>query len=88
MIFKDIRENAEAAVSASSKTALALAKFMKDFDRRLSIIEERLKALEDAVNDGEIKSLREEKDYIDGMFNMLNYGIDTAKKAKGRELNE
>ena len=81
MIFKEVRENAEAAVSASSKTALALSRFMKDLDRRLGIIEERLKAIEDAFNDGEIKTLRDEKDYIDGMFNMLNYNVGTAKKA-------
>lgn len=88
MIFREIRENAEAAVSAASKTALALSKFKKELDERLSSIEGRLKALEDSVNDGEIKTLREEKDYIDGMFNMLNFNVDTAKKAKGRELNE
>lgn len=88
MIFREIRENAEAAVSAASKTALALVRFRKEFDERLGNIETRLKAIEDSMNDGEIKTLRDEKDYIDGMFNMLNFNVDTAKRAKGRELNE
>ena len=83
-IFREIRENSEAAVSAASKTALALSRLSK----RLDVIEERLKALEDAINDSESQKLKAEKDYIDGMFNMLNYDISTAVKAKGRELNE
>lgn len=83
-LFREIRENAEAAVSASSKTALALARL----SRRLDVIEERLKALEDAVNDEQSQKLKAEKDYIDGMYNILNYDISMARKAKGRELNE
>ena len=88
MIFREIRENAEAAVSAASKTALALVRFKKEVGDRLVDIETRLKAIEDSMNDGEIKTLRDEKDYIEGMFNMLNFNVDVAKKAKGRELNE
>ena len=83
-IFREIRENSAAAVAAASKTALALSRLSK----RLDVIEERLKALEDAINDSESQKLKAEKDYIDGMFNMLNYDISTAVKAKGRELNE
>lgn len=88
MIFREVRENAEAAVSASSKTALALSRFMKDVTQRLNGIEERLKAIEDAVNDGDVKTLREQKDFIEGMFNILNYDPTVARRGKGRELNE
>jgi len=74
-------QSAEAAITAASRAANGLAKLKK----RLDIVEEHLKALEDAVNDEESQKLRAEKDYIDGMYNMLNYNIDTARKAKGRE---
>ena len=65
-----------------------MARFKKEVGDRLVDIEMRLKAIEDSMNDGEIKTLRDEKDYIEGMFNMLNFNVDVAKKAKGRELNE
>ena len=77
-------DQSEAALTAASRVTARLSNLSK----RLDVIEERLKALEDAINDGEIKTLRDEKDYIDGMFNMLNFNVDVAKKAKGRELNE
>lgn len=76
--------SAEAAVSAISRIAPAIGKLNK----RLDVIEERLHALEDAINDGESQKLRAEKDYIDGMYNMLNYNISMAKKPKGGNVNE
>ena len=82
--LEDIRGTANAAANAASRTALALTKL----SRRLDVIEERLKALEDAINDGESQKLKEEKDYIDGMYNLLNYNVGMARKPKGRELNE
>ena len=74
-------QSAEAAITAASRVANGLANLKK----RLDVVEEHLKALEDAINDGEVQKLKAEKDYIDGMYNMLNYNIDTARKAKGRE---
>lgn len=74
-------QSAEAAITAASRAANSLSKLKK----RLDVVEERLKAIEDAINDEESQKLRAEKDYIDGMYNMLNYNIDTARKAKGRE---
>ena len=81
---KEALGTAEAALGASSRIAATLSKLNK----RLDSLEERLKAIEDSVTSGEVKTLIEEKEYIDGMFNMLTYDIDKAKKAKGRELNE
>ena len=83
-LFREMREDASAAVSAASKAALAVAKV----SRRLDVIEERLKALEDAVNEEQSQKLRKEKEFIDGMYGILNYDVGAAKRAKGRELNE
>lgn len=82
--FREVRENAEAAVAAASRAALAVSRINK----RLDDFEARLSAIETALNDNQSQKLRAEKDYIEGMFNMLNYNVDVAKKAKGRELNE
>ncbi len=82
--FREVRENAEAAVAAASRTTLAVSRINK----RMDDFEARLSAIETALNDNQSQKLRAEKDYIDGMFNMLNYSVDVAKKAKGRELNE
>ncbi len=84
MIFREIRETAEAAITASARTATAVSKMNK----RIDVIEERLKALEDAINDPENQKLRAEKDYIDGMFNLLNYDVSMARKPKERDRNE
>ena len=83
-LFREMREDASAAVSAASKAALAVSKV----SRRLDVIEERLKALEDAVNEEQSQKLRKEKEFIDGMYGILNYDVGAAKRAKGRELNE
>lgn len=77
-------ESAEAALKAVARATRLLV----DLTKRLDVIEERLKALEDAINDGESMKLKAEKDYIDGMYNMLNYDISMAKKPKGGILNE
>lgn len=82
--FREVRENAETAVAAASRAALAVSRINK----RLDDFEARLSAIETALNDNQSQKLRAEKDYIEGMYNMLNYNVDVAKKAKGRELNE
>lgn len=82
--IRRINDTAEAAITASARTANVLAKLNK----RLDVIEERLKALEDAINDGESQKLKAEKDYIDGMFNILNYDVSMARKPKGGIRNE
>lgn len=84
MIFRQIRDTAEAAITASARTANALSRLSK----RIDIVEERLKALEDAINDTENQKLRAEKDYIDGMYALLNYDISAARKPKERNVNE
>ena len=84
MIFREIREAAEAAITASARTATVVSKMNK----RIDIIEERLKALEDAINDSESQKIRAEKDYIDGMYNLLNYDVSMARKPKERNVNE
>ena len=77
-------DQSEAALTAASRVTAR----MSNLSRRLDVIEERLKALEDAINDGESMKLKAEKDYIDGMYNLLNYDISMAKKPKGVNLNE
>lgn len=84
MIFRRIRDTAEAAITASARTANAISRLSK----RIDIIEERLKALEDAINDTENQKLRAERDYIDGMYSLLNYDIGQARKPKERNVNE
>lgn len=84
MIFREIRENAEAAITAAARTAAAFSRL----EKRISVIEERLKALEDSINDPENQKLRAEKDYIDGMYNLLNYDVSMARKPKERKVNE
>lgn len=82
--IRKVSETAEAAITAAARTASAFSRLSK----RIDIIEERLKALEDAINDGESQKLKAEKDYIEGMFNILNYDVSTAKKPKERIRNE
>ncbi len=82
--IRKVNDTAEAAITASARTANALSRLSK----RIDIIEERLKALEDAINDTENQKLRAEKDYIEGMYNILNYDVSMAKKPKERIRNE
>ena len=82
--LRKVNETAEAAITAAARASNVLARLSK----RIDIIEERLKALEDAINDGESQKLRAEKDYIEGMFNLLNYDVSMAKKPKDRIGNE
>lgn len=77
-------DQSEAALTAAARASAAISRLSK----RLDVIEERLHALEDAINDGESQKLKAEKDYIDGMYNLLNYDISMAKKPKGGNLNE
>lgn len=77
-------QSAEAAITAASRATARLSNLAK----RLDLVEERLHALEDAINDGESMKLKAEKDYIDGMYNLLNYDISMAKKPKGVKLSE
>ena len=77
-------DQSEAALTAASRVTVRLSNLSK----RLDVVEERLKALEDAINDGESMKLKAEKDYIDGMYNLLNYDISMAKKPKGVKLSE
>ena len=82
--IRKVNDTAEAAITASARTANALSRLSK----RIDIIEERLKAFEDAINDTENQKLRAEKDYIEGMYNILNYDVSMAKKPKERIRNE
>ena len=82
--IRKVHDTAEAAITASARTANFLAKL----DKRLNVIEERLKALEDAINDSENQKLKAEKDYIEGMYNILNYDVSMARKPKGGIRNE
>jgi septal ring factor EnvC (AmiA/AmiB activator) len=87
MIFDKIRkasDNAEAAVNAISRMAPVLSKLQT----KLNELERRLDAISDALNDGESQKLKAEKDYIDGMYNLLNYDVSMARKPKDRVLNE
>ena len=77
-------DQSEAALTAASRVTARLNYFLK----RLDSIEEGLKALEDAINDSENMDLKAKKDYIDGMYSILNYDISMAKKPKGVNLNE
>ena len=77
-------DQSEAALTAASRVTAKVSNLCK----RLDLLEERLKALEDAINDGESMKLKAEKDYIDGMYNLLNYDISMAKKPKGVKLSE
>lgn len=77
-------DQSEAALTAASRVTAR----MSNLSKRLDVLEERLKALEDAINDGESMKLKAEKDYIDGMYNLLNYDISMAKKPKGVKLSE
>ena len=82
--LRKVYETSEAAITAAARTAAAYARLEKS----VKVIEERLKALEDSVNDPENQKLRAEKDYIDGMFNLLNYDVSMARKPKERDRNE
>lgn len=84
MIFKKLREAceaSEAALDALSKLTVSVSYLeakVEDFDVRLRRVEE-------VFNDDENQKLRAERDYINGMYNMLNYDIGVAKKPKGKE---
>ena len=85
-MFKRLRELEENVKELYGVVAKMAAK-IGELEMRAREAEKRLDAIGDTLESGEIQKLKAEKDYIEGMYNMLNYDISTAKRPKGVNLD-